>query len=47
MNAENKTGETEKKDVSKEKQKDPCMRCGAPVEVDGDILCKKCEGEVH
>ena len=27
--------------------KDPCLRCGAPVEMDGEMLCKKCEKEVH
>lgn len=32
---------------SKEKRSDPCMRCGAPVEREGDLLCKKCDGEVH
>jgi hypothetical protein len=30
-----------------EKTADPCMRCGAPVEHEGDLLCKKCDGEVH
>jgi hypothetical protein len=30
-----------------EKRLDPCMRCGAPVEQEGDLLCKKCDGEVH
>jgi hypothetical protein len=30
-----------------EKTADPCMRCGAPVEQEGDLLCKKCDGEVH
>ena len=32
---------------SGEKSADPCMRCGAPVEQEGDLLCKKCDGEVH
>jgi hypothetical protein len=31
----------------KEKPADRCMRCGAPVEHEGDLLCKKCDGEVH
>ena len=31
----------------KEKRTDPCMRCGASVEHEGDLLCKKCDGEVH
>ncbi len=31
----------------KEKTADRCMRCGAPVEHEGDLLCKKCDGEVH
>jgi hypothetical protein len=30
-----------------EKGADPCMRCGAPVEHEGDLLCRKCDGEVH
>lgn len=24
-----------------------CLRCGAPVETVGEMLCKKCEREVH
>jgi len=27
--------------------KDPCLRCGEPVEMDGEMLCRKCEREVH
>lgn len=26
---------------------DPCLRCGDPVEIKGELLCKKCEREVH
>jgi hypothetical protein len=38
-----------KSDLKKRKEKttDPCMRCGAPLEHEGDLLCKKCDGEVH
>jgi ribosomal protein L40E len=28
-------------------KKEPCMRCGAPVEHEQDMLCRKCEGEIH
>lgn len=30
-----------------EPKKEPCMRCGAPVEHEGDMLCRKCIGEIH
>ena len=29
------------------KNNDPCLRCGEPVEINGEMLCKKCEKEVH
>jgi hypothetical protein len=29
------------------KTADACMRCGTAVEREGDLLCKKCDGEVH
>ncbi len=32
---------------SDKKDSDPCLRCGAPVETNGELLCKKCEREVH
>jgi len=28
-------------------KKEPCMCCGAPAEHKGDMLCRKCEGEIH
>jgi hypothetical protein len=34
-------------DDSNTKGTDPCLRCGAPVEINGEMLCKKCEKEVH
>jgi hypothetical protein len=30
-----------------EPKKEPCMRCGAPVEHEGDMLCRKCKGGIH
>jgi len=30
-----------------EEDPEPCLRCGAPVEMSGELLCKKCEREVH
>jgi hypothetical protein len=32
---------------SDQKSSDPCLRCGEPVEINGEMLCKKCEKEVH
>ena len=49
MNTDNKekdsTLNSNKKNEPKETE--PCMRCSAPVEIEGDLLCRKCEGEVH
>ena len=49
MNTDNKekdsTLNSNKKNEPKETE--PCMRCGAPVEMEDDLLCRKCEGEVH
>ena len=28
-------------------QKETCMRCGGPLEREGDLLCRKCEAVVH
>ena len=28
-------------------EKAPCMRCGASVEHEEGMLCRKCEGEIH
>jgi len=36
-----------KPDDSDTKGNDPCLRCGEPVEINGEMLCKKCEREVH
>jgi hypothetical protein len=46
---EPKAKKTPKPDLKKrgEKTADACMRCGAPVEREGDLLCRKCDGEVH
>jgi hypothetical protein len=30
-----------------EPTEEPCMRCGAPVEHEGDMPCRKCEGGIH
>jgi len=30
-----------------EPEKAPCMRCGAPVGVEGDLHRRKCEGGIH
>jgi hypothetical protein len=38
------------KDFKKETVKsetETCMRCGGPLEREEDLLCRKCEGEVH
>ncbi|MBW2178888.1 MAG: hypothetical protein JRG81_00715 [Deltaproteobacteria bacterium] len=29
------------------KGNEPCLRCGEPVEINGEMLCRKCEREVH
>jgi hypothetical protein len=48
MSTDEKKNETKKDNTALGKEgHDPCLRCGDPVEIDGDILCKKCEGEVH
>ncbi|MEW5721932.1 MAG: hypothetical protein AB1896_02410 [Thermodesulfobacteriota bacterium] len=43
MSDENDQKETEEKKSPKEL----CLRCSAPVEHEGDMLCRKCEAEVH
>ena len=30
-----------------EPKKEPCMCCAAPMKHEGDMLCRKCEGEIH
>ncbi len=48
MNTENSDQNKDTVDSGKTtEENEPCMRCGKPVEIEGDMLCRKCEGEVH
>lgn len=48
MSMNEKENGIKKDDAALDKEgNDPCLRCGDPVEMDGDMLCKKCEREVH
>jgi ribosomal protein S14 len=48
MNADDKDNEIRPDNANSDtKGNDPCLRCGAPVEINGEMLCRKCEKEVH